>query len=91
MIVMTILNDEDMGMIVHDSKQGVTAEKMLMFPKEALLLKYFIGFLDLSTAVIVFYRAFINKPASSSNNLELLRLHTLDSGKIPMKSDRLHI
>lgn len=80
-----------MGMIVHDSKQGVTAEKMLMFPKEALLLKYFIGFLDLTTAVIVFYRAFINKPASSSNNLELLRLHTFDSGKILIKSDRLHI
>lgn len=51
MIVMTILNDEDMGMIVHDSKQGVTAEKMLMFPKEALLLKYFIGFLDFSTKI----------------------------------------
>lgn len=80
-----------MGMIIHDSKQGMTVKKMLMFPKEALLLKYFIGFLDLTTAVIVFYGAFINKPASSSNNLELLRLHTLDSGKIPMKSDRLHV
>lgn len=55
MIVMTILNDEDMGMIVHDSKQGVTVKKMLMFPKEALLLKYFIGFLDLSTAVLVVF------------------------------------
>lgn len=51
MIVMTTQNDKDMGTIVRDSEQDMTLKKMLMLQKEALFLKYFIGFLDLSTAV----------------------------------------